>query len=197
MRIRVLGPVEAWAGATRLQLGPRKQRLILGVLATEANRQVSIDRLVDLAWPVSPPRTAAHAVRVHVSNLRGTFAKADVPSVDADLVTRGPGYVLVIDPERVDAHRFQRLLAEAAQATDDERKVDLLGEAVGLWSDEPLADAASDEARQRLYGTLMDARLAALEDRFDAMLRLGRHGGLAAELSSLVAAHPMRERLVG
>jgi DNA-binding SARP family transcriptional activator len=42
---------------------------------------------------------------------------------------------------------------------------------------------------------LEELRLAALEERIDAELRLGLHAELAGELEALVAEHPARERL--
>ena len=52
--------------------------------------------------------------------------------------------------------------------------------------------AAFDAAVTRLEGL----RLTALEDRFDTEVRLGHGGELVTELTDLVAAHPVRERLV-
>jgi DNA-binding SARP family transcriptional activator len=72
--IHLLGPVLAGVGARRVDLGPRKQRLVFAILALEPNRVVPVDRLVELAWPVAAPRTAAHAVRVCVSGLRSALA---------------------------------------------------------------------------------------------------------------------------
>ena len=128
--VRVLGPVLAYAGARRVELGPRKQRLVFAILALEVNRVVPVDRLVELAWPVEAPRTAAHAVRVCVSGLRSALAGR----ADAQIDTRGAGYALRADPEQVDAIRFRELLRRAAAADDDACRVVLLDEALALWS---------------------------------------------------------------
>src|SRR6185503_5653101 len=42
-----------------------------------------------------------------------------------------------------------------------------------------------------------ELRLAALEERIDAELMLGRHAALVGELEGLGAEHPLRERLRG
>ncbi len=93
--------------------------------------------------------------------------------------------------------RFERLVG---QARNDEglRRVRLLREALALWRGAAMQDvglqdsAAFDAAVTRLEGL----RLTAMEDRFDAEISLGHGVGLVAELTDLVAAHPVRERLV-
>jgi ABC-2 type transport system ATP-binding protein len=67
------------------------QRLMLGVLALEVNQPVALDRLVELGWPESPPRTAAHAVMVGVSRLRKALSTAGVPREDTELIRKAPG----------------------------------------------------------------------------------------------------------
>jgi DNA-binding SARP family transcriptional activator len=193
LKLRLLGPVEAWAGERRIALGPTKQRLVLALLALEVNRPVEVHRLVDLVWPVAAPRTAAHAIQVCVSALRSAFA--DVPGLD--IRTQGSGYALMTDPLNIDVHRFRGLLTQAREAGDDRQRVALLDRALHLWSGPALADCVAPEARQRLCGGLEEAQLGALEDLLDARLRLGRYHELIDELTSLAAAHPLRERLVG
>jgi DNA-binding SARP family transcriptional activator/tetratricopeptide (TPR) repeat protein len=193
LKLRLLGPVEAWAGGREIGLGPRKQRLVLAVLALEVNRPVGVARLVDLAWPEDPPRTATHAIRVCVSALRAAFR--DVAGIDIEL--QGSGYALVTDPMTIDVHCFRSLLAQARGVGDDTARAALLDRALDLWSGPALAGAASPETQQRLCAGLEDTRLGALEDRLDAQLRLGRHHELAGELAGLVTVHPLRERLAG
>jgi DNA-binding SARP family transcriptional activator/tetratricopeptide (TPR) repeat protein len=191
--LRLLGPVEAWADDRKIELGPRKQRLVLAVLALEANRPVDVPRLVDLAWPQDPPRTATHAIRVCVSALRAVFSGV----AGLEIRTQGSGYALVTDPMAIDVHRFRALLAQARGIGDDAARAVLLDRALGLWSGAALSGAAPPETQQRLCVGLEDARLGALEDRLDAQLRLGRHHEIAGELTTLVSTHPLRERLTG
>ncbi|MFI6811907.1 BTAD domain-containing putative transcriptional regulator [Nonomuraea sp. NPDC050328] len=191
MEFRILGTVEAYHDGHRIGLGPRKQRLTLAILALEANRPVPVRRLVELIWPESPPRTAEHAVRVAVSQLRTAFK--EIPEVD--LVSQGSGYLLRTDPASVDVHRFRDLVQQARLAPDDHVRVTLLEAALGLWRGPALAGAALPEVQERLGGGLEEARLTALEDRLTAELRLGRHLDLLEELTELTRAHPFRERL--
>jgi DNA-binding SARP family transcriptional activator len=193
LKIRLLGPVEAWDGDRKIKLGPRKQRLVLAVLALEVGKPVEVARLVDLAWPDDPPRTAPHAIQVCVSGLRS--ALRGVAGLDIRL--HGTGYALAADPMTIDVHCFRSQLAAARGAADDKTRFELLERALALWSGSALAGVAAPTAQQRLCAGLEEARLGALEDRLDALLRLGRQRELLDELPGLVASHPLRERLTG
>jgi DNA-binding SARP family transcriptional activator len=168
---RLLGPVEVVAGGRRVGLGPRKNRLILALLALEVDRPVPLDRLIDLVWPISAPRTAANAVMVAVSQLRKALRAAD-GGADVELAREGDGYALRTDPSRVDAYRFRMLVERARTATDADRIV-LLGRALELWRGPALDGSAPPELRDRLSRGLDEARLAATEDRIGAQLRRG------------------------
>lgn len=190
MEFRLLGPVEVSANGERVDLGPRKNRFILAVLALEVNRPVPLERLVDLAWPGSPPRTAPNAVMVAISQLRKALRPAD-----AELFRQGDGYALCTDPVHVDAHQFRTLVQRARSAPDADR-VALLDRALELWRGPALDGSAPAEIRDRLCRGLDEARLTAVEDRFDARLRRGEHRELIGELTGQVTANPTREHLV-
>ncbi len=192
MEFRVLGAVEAWAGGVPVELGSPKQRLVLAVLLLEAGRPVPRDRIIDLLWPEEPPASARNTVQALVSRLRAVFRGAGGP----EIVSEGTRYLLKVDPLAVDLHRFTELTTKAREA-DDERAVELLDEALGLWRGEALSDVVSGEVAQRLRGGMHEARWTALEDRAEAQLRLGRGRQVLAELTELVAAHPLRQRFVG
>lgn len=187
-----MGEMEARVGDGVVDLGPRQRRLVLAALALDANRLVSLETLIDLLWPVSPTRTAAHAVRVCVSKLRSSLAGSG-----AEVVTRGSAYLLRIEPAHIDAYRFQALVGQARTATDDAQVVSLLDQALALWRGPALADVIDADNRDRLCGGLAEMRLVAAEDRLDALLRLGRQQDVVGELTEWVAAHPARERFVG
>ncbi|MDQ1652397.1 MAG: hypothetical protein QOI35_1597 [Cryptosporangiaceae bacterium] len=194
MQIRLLGAVQFTVGGQPVSLGPRKQRLIAGVLALEAGRQVGVHRLVELLWPTSPPSSAAQSVRVSVSRLRSALAVAG-PQYGAIVRTEGSGYLLDVDPSVVDAHEFRRLVRAAAQAPADAERIALLDAALDLWQGSVLAGDVPAECRERLCQSLDEARLTAVEDRCAAALRLGDHASLPAELGRWVAEHPLRERM--
>jgi DNA-binding SARP family transcriptional activator len=179
-------------------VGPAQRRLLLAVLALEANRLVPVDRLVELTWPESPPRTAVHAIQEGVSRLRRLLADAGPRDGAAEVLRAGSGYLLRTAPDRIDAHRFTALVDQARRAEDDVQRVALLDEALGLWSGPALSGTgAAGEVRHRLCHGLEETRLVVLEDLVDARLRLGDHREALGELTALVAANPLREHLVG
>lgn len=185
----LLGPLEVRAGTGALALGGAKQRALLALLLLNANRVLARERLIDELWGENPPETAVKAVQVYVSQLR----KLLPPGA---LVTRPPGYVLEVEPESVDLHRFERLVAAAREA-EPAGASRLLGEALGLWRGPPLAEFGDEAFVRGEAGRLEDRRLVALVDRIEADLALGRHAELIAELEALVAEHPQREQLRG
>ena len=66
------------------------------------------------------------------------------------MVTRERGYELVLDPERLDAHRFERLVAEGgrnARGRRAERAADALERALALWRGAALSDVAYERVR--------------------------------------------------
>ncbi|HEY1275275.1 MAG TPA: BTAD domain-containing putative transcriptional regulator [Thermoleophilaceae bacterium] len=193
MDFRILGPVEVLENGRAVPLGGRKQRAVLALLVLNANRVVSSERLIDVLWGERPPPTAATALQGHVSRLR----KALGPGA---IVTRTPGYALDPDSAEIDLRTFERLRGEARAAADAGEPAvaaDRLREALALWRGDALADIASEPAVQGEAAALEDLRLAAIEERIEADLALGRGGELVAELERLVAADPLRERLWG
>jgi hypothetical protein len=114
------------------------------------------------------------------------------------LETRSPGYLLRIEPDQLDASRFERGLEQATQELrrgEAGRAASRLREALGLWRGPALADLAYEGFAQGAIGRLEELRLAAMEARIEADLILGRDGALVGELEALVAEHPLREQL--
>ena len=160
------------------------------MLALEPGRVVSVDQLVESLWPGDPPETSAHAVQVYVSQLRKALGAETI-------VTLAPGYVLQLEPERVDVHRFVRLAAEGRSALaggDAGAAESALREALGLWRGPALADFLYEPFAQTEIARLGELRLVAVEERIEADFALGRHDELVSELEALVAAQPLRER---
>jgi DNA-binding SARP family transcriptional activator len=189
MDFRMLGPLEVWDGDRRLDLVGSKRRAVLAFLLLHANEVVSIDRLIDQLWGEKAPRNAAAALQTHVSRLRKELG----PEVVA---TRAWGYVLRTEPGAIDLERFQRLVAEADNLPARER-AQQLREALALWRGRPLEDLAFEPALAKDIARLEELRLAVLENRIDADLEAGNHNGVVGELETLIAEHPLRERLRG
>jgi YVTN family beta-propeller protein len=199
MDFRILGPLEVIANGQPLALGGSKQRAALAVLLLHANETVSVDRLIDALWGERAPAGAVQSVRVHISRLRKALNGGDgTGSGQSGLVTTSGGYQLKVDDDSFDLARFERLYTEGQRelaAGRPERASGLLGEALGLWRGPALADLAFEPFAQAEAARLDELRVAALEDRLEANLELGRHSAVASEVEPLITEHPLRERL--
>jgi predicted ATPase/DNA-binding SARP family transcriptional activator len=201
VEFRVLGPLEVLdAQGRRLALGGPKQRALLAVLLLHAGQVVAVERLVDELWGEHPPDTAAHTLQVYVANLRKVLEPdRGRGAAGGVLRTRPGGYLVQVGPDDLDLARFERLTSQgqAALATDPARASRLLGQALDLWRGPALAGVVLQASGQGEVARLEERRLAAVENRIQAELALGRHHELTGELGALVAAHPLRERLHG
>jgi DNA-binding SARP family transcriptional activator/streptogramin lyase len=190
IEVSVLGPLEVRRGGELVPVPGRKPRALLLALVLRANEPVSQDRLIEALWGDKPPPRAGPNLHVHVATLRKLLNGDPETAIE----TSGGGYRLRIDAGRIDARRFERLVAEA-RGRDD--AADRLRRALALWRGPALAEVADEPFAHTEARRLEESRLAALEERIDADLVLGRHRELVPELESLVAAHPLRERLAG
>src|SRR4051812_4881145 len=189
MEFRLLGPLEVRAGDGPLPLGGEKQRALLALLLLNANRVVSRERLIDELWGEAPPETAVSMVQVYVSRLRKVLP-------NGVLSTRAPGYVLAVEPTELDLARFEELVSAARDAGPD-RASHLLREGLALWRGPPLAEFEQEPFARGESRRLEDLRLAAVEERIEADLALGRHADVSGELETLIGEYPHRERLRG
>jgi WD40 repeat protein/DNA-binding SARP family transcriptional activator len=191
IRFGVLGPLEAIGEAGPIELGGPKQRMVLAHLIVRANQVVPSDALIDLVWGEAPPDVVRTSLQSYVSNLR----KALGPE---RLEGRIPGYILHLDPNELDAARFEARVHEAREGgKPPELVASRLREAMGLWRGPPFADLASEESLAGEIARLNDLHLRALEERIDADIALGRHVEVLGELEALTHEHVLRERLWG
>lgn len=162
------------------------------MLIVHANQVVPSGQLTDELWPGQP--RAGESLQVRLSELR----KAQRLAGEANrLVTRPPGYLLRLGPDELDALRFERLTAEGNVALaegDAATAVQRLDEALRLWRGPALAGLDDAPSARAEAGRLEEERLAALEFRAEALLACGRHREVIAELETLTAAQPFRER---
>lgn len=195
MDIRLLGRFDVVVDGAALSLGGPRQRAVLAVLAVQANEIVSTDRLVEEVWGGEPPATAVVTLQRYLSHLRRAL-----DGLPLTIETRRPGYVLVVDPELVDAHRFERMVDEGRSHLSSgavEQAAIVLRGALELWQGEPLADFSFEPLARIETARLEELRWTAVELRIDADLACGRHRDLVPALEALVAAHPLREAYRG
>ncbi|MFI7679162.1 BTAD domain-containing putative transcriptional regulator [Actinophytocola sp. NPDC049390] len=191
---RLLGPLEVGHEGEQAIVRPGRQEIVLCVLLLNANRVVSIDRLIDAVWDTDPPATARTQVQICVSALRANLGRIGLP---ASIVTKPPGYLMRVADGELDAQVFGAHVAgadDAVRAGDPAEAAGLLAAALALWRGPALAGLRSPVLRS-IAVQFDERRLSATETRFDLELRLGRHRQLVDELSELVDANPLRERL--
>lgn len=196
MRLGLLGPLEVRDGGGAVgPLGGRRQRTMLAALGLQADRPVSVERLVEDVWePDELPADPARTLSTIASRLRSVLGDTSL------LVAEGAGYRLALPAEQVDVVRLEAGLEQgraARLAGEPEQARTLLGEALELWRGEPLADLGEAPLCRWARPRLMELQLQALEERNEVELALGQAGRLIGELLDLVAQQPLRERLVG
>ena len=196
MEVRLLGPLEVRCQGRAVEVAGRRLRLLVAVLALQAGSLVETERLVDLLWDQAAlPADPVNALQALVSRLRRALESG---GAGERLVSRPPGYLLAVEPDQVDALRFERLAAggHAALAAGRPREAAAaLRRARELWRGPALADFAGEPFAAANATRLSELRLGAVEDRIEAELALGEHARLVGELEPLVAEHPLRERL--
>ena len=192
MQVRVLGPLEVEHGGHVPELGGKRQRSVLAVLALHAREVIGTDRLVDVVWDGRPPASASTTLRSYVSRLRKAIG-SDV------LRTTKSGYVLEVDDDAIDARRFERLVADGRGRRADDRRaaVTCWTDALGLWRGDAYQDLAYADFVQAEVRRLTDLRVACTEDVFDARLELGEHEEIVGDLDAFHTANPDRERALG
>jgi DNA-binding SARP family transcriptional activator len=195
IEFRILGPLEVSADGRVLPLGGPKQRALLGLLLVHANGTVSRDQLIEELWAEAAPATVESALHVYLSRLRRLLDSAGAGGL---LVRDAYGYRLRVEPDQLDANRFERLAREGSEALaagKAELAAMRVRQALALWRGPPLADLQSERFAITAAARLDEQRVSALEQRLEADLALGRHRQLIGELETLVAEHPYRERL--
>ena len=174
--IRILGPVEATREGRPVDLGPPQQRALIALLALRAPALVSVDTIVDVLWQDDPPVSAGKIVQTYVSRLRRALGPGSIER-------RGRGYRLSVARPALDHCQFEDLMTAGDFAA-----------ALRLWRGPALADVRDVEGLRPEAERLEELRLRAAEERLDAELASGRDSEVIAEIRTLVASEPLRER---
>src|SRR6202167_6263055 len=192
VRFAVLGPVRAWRDEAELDLGHPKQRAVLAALLVREGAQVTLEQLIDNVWGDEAPATSAKVIRSYIYQLRLVLGRDGTGHIRS----AGGGDVLDAGPQ-LDLARFADLVARARQARGDgdpAAAAARFAEGLGLWAGTALAGIPGPyAAAQRTR--LGELRLSVQEEHLACAMDLGSYDQAAAELSVLVAGHPLRERL--
>src|SRR6478735_8645180 len=195
MRLRLLGPFEMVVDSGPVRLAGKGERALVTVLGLSPGRVVAGTTLIEQLWsdgdqPVDP----VNALQTRVSKVRRALAAAGGGQL---LSRQGAGYRLDVDPAGVDVHRFAAVIDRARRAGAAEEAIRLYDEALAEWRAEPFVDFAGEPWAVVQTTRLVELRLAAVAERAERMLMLGRYEELVADLEPVVAGAPTRERLVG
>ncbi|MBB5800373.1 DNA-binding SARP family transcriptional activator/tetratricopeptide (TPR) repeat protein [Saccharothrix ecbatanensis] len=193
MEFRLFGEVRVLAGDRPLDVGTPRQQAVLAALLVDAGRPVDIETLIDRVWDEAPPVEARNVLYSHLSRIRRLLATASGHTgVRARLERRSAGYVLDVDPDLVDLHRFARLTARGPAG--DTARAAALTEALDLWSGPPLAGISGDWVDQ-VRNSWRRRRLDAVTAWGEVELRLGRADAVTAALPDVLAEYPLSEPL--
>lgn len=197
LRLAALGPLEAYHGATPIDLGPPKQRAVLALLAVHRNSPVTVDRMIDELWGEEPPATALATLQAYVSNLRRALEPGRRPRQEATaLVSRTGAYELVVADDHVDIGLFEAGFKTGMALVDDDpaAAAAAFGEALALWRGPALAEFSAYGFAIAEAHRLDELRLGATEQWIAAELHVRPTSALVADLEHLVGQHPLHER---
>lgn len=195
MEFRLFGEIHLQAAGQELDVGTPRQQAVLAALAVDAGRPVSVETLVDRVWGDDPPVEARNVLYSHVSRIRRLLGRAGTADSSARISRKSTGYVLEVEPDTVDLHRFTGLVDRGKDTRNaDVERAAVLGEALRLWRGPPLAAITGDWAEQ--------IRTAWHRRRLDAVVRLaeldlglGRTATVLTTIPDLIDEYPLAEPL--
>nr|WP_313896817.1 BTAD domain-containing putative transcriptional regulator [Streptomyces sp. GC420] len=171
-----------------------KVRTLLATLIANHGQVVPTARLIEALWGGVPPANPTASLQAKVSQLRRALEDAEEGSRDL-VAHRAPGYTLQAAKDAVDVGRFRALVERSRTLDDPREKAAALADALALWRGSAFADFADEPFVRTTIAGLEEERLTAVEEHLEARLELGEHSLLVGELTALVTAHPLRERL--
>lgn len=212
MRVNVLGPLQIVSSDGEIAAGPPKQRALLCLLVMHADRILDPGTIIDHLWGEHPPTSAGANLHVYVSQLRRLLepsrGRDELPRI---LVTAGRGYGLRLSAKKpsatepratepgaleLDIRELDTLLTRArelALSGHPERAVATLDEALGLWRGESFHDVRDESWARPAIARLAEQRAAAIEQRAELLLTLGRTAEVVTAMEVFLEAEPLRE----
>ncbi|WP_328459536.1 tetratricopeptide repeat protein [Actinoplanes sp. NBC_00393] len=190
VRFTVLGPVRVLTDAGPIDVGGATARAVLALLLVRAEAGAGIEEIISSVWG-SPGGATRDSAYHYVSGLRKVLKRAQL---DAELESRRPRYRLLVDPDKVDWHRFRRLVAQARaerERHEPQQAAMLLREALELWRGDPLSDVG--DRLLPLRRDLIEQRLVAVEMLATIEAQLGHADEVVQLLSDDVTSGPLRE----
>ncbi len=188
LQFGVLGPLSVWSDGEAIEIKGAKRRGLLAYLLAHAGEPQPLDRIVEALWGDAASAGSEATVQTYVSQLRKLFGPDGPP-----LVHRAGGYALDLDPNALDASRFEAAVAGASAVASGDRRLALLDEALTLWRGAPLDEFAGQPWADERARQWMRMHVLAHQLRGAALLDAGRHRDALPTLEHLVAAYPLHE----
>jgi SARP family transcriptional regulator, regulator of embCAB operon len=198
MKYQVLGPLRVTDRGGIVCIGARKMEAVLAALLLRANQVVSTKQLISEVWDEAPPPRATSAVHVYISQLRKLLATPG--QAESPIVTRAPGYMLLLRPEDLDCLVFQGLVRRGRGLLAHQRCEEacaVFDEALGLWRGPALSGSLNGPMVKGFMRCVEEIRLDCIEMRIEAGFMLGRHREHVSNLYGLIADYPLHEVFYG
>jgi DNA-binding SARP family transcriptional activator/tetratricopeptide (TPR) repeat protein/DNA-binding XRE family transcriptional regulator len=188
LQIKLLGPLTVHRADAPVDVGPPRQRCVLGLLGLQPNRVVRQEEIIDVLWGAHPQATSRNMVHAYVSRLRRLLP----PWKGMTLITGGDGgYRLTVDSDQLDLLRFDELVARAA--ADPGSALDLYAQALACWRGPVLADLTARLRRHPAAVALARRHVDAVLAYADLAIAAGLHQGAEEQLRALTAEEPLHE----
>ncbi|MEU3274077.1 BTAD domain-containing putative transcriptional regulator [Saccharomonospora sp. NPDC006951] len=185
--VQVLGPLRLRRRGGDVAINDSRLIPVLACLVVHANTPVPVDTLIEAGWGGDPPAHARDALESRLSRLRTLLAG------DGDVSWEGQNCVLRVEPRRIDAVRFERLVA-AASRSRPQRAMTLLTRALALWRAPAYPELVREGLAHPQALRLGELRLEAIETLAMHELSAGQPESAIARLLDVLTAEPFRQR---
>jgi DNA-binding SARP family transcriptional activator/tetratricopeptide (TPR) repeat protein len=196
VELGLLGSVQVVVDGAPVELGPPRRRAVLAALAIEPGRPVLARTLIERVWGPDAPAGALSGLYAYLTRLRDVFTRAGQPQAAPRRIAGHGGFRLGIDTDRVDLHRFRRLVqAAGADRGGHASRAALFDEALALWRGSALTGLPGEWAertRQQLAREQFEATLLWAAARS----RAGQPDLVIDRMRPLVEEHPLVEPAV-
>lgn len=178
-------------GQLTVQWGRPKEREILAALLVQPNRVVSVEMLMDWVWAgqAQEPHNPASTFRTYTGRIRSALRGAGLPG---ELRAVDGSYELTVDRASIDYFRFIDLVGEARNHSvkgEHAAALEVITSAIGMWTEEPLADLRSERAQNWRQAAVRDHWLPANQLLVGELVAAGRFDDALHRLDDLHTEH--------
>lgn len=184
--ILVLGPIQIADGRRLLPPGGLIAQRFLATLVVSINHAVPIDRIVDVVWDDDPPEDPVGSAHAMAARLRRSCGHEAIVAEDHC-------YRLAIEPDRIDAVRFERAVIEAGHLSNPTAVIDIARGGLDLWRGRAYGELADTDPFRLESMRLEELRVGLCETLLAAEVEIGDTAWAIPMLRSMVHEQPYRE----